>query len=48
MWYTHKNPSGCWICELLQIGELLQSELMAFRRDDSGETDTGLDEEDIN
>ncbi len=33
MWYTHKNPSGCWICELLQIGELLQSELMAFRRD---------------
>jgi len=19
MWYTHKNPYGCWICELLQI-----------------------------
>ncbi len=23
-WYTHKNPYGCWICELLQIGELLR------------------------
>ncbi len=19
MWYTHKNPYGCWICELLQV-----------------------------
>ncbi len=19
MWYTHKNPAGCWICELLQV-----------------------------
>lgn len=19
MWYTHRNPYGCWICELLQI-----------------------------
>lgn len=23
-WYTHKNPYGCWICEILQIGELLR------------------------
>ncbi len=23
-WYTHKNPYGCWICELLQVGELLR------------------------
>lgn len=23
MWYTHKNPYGCWICELLQICGLL-------------------------
>ncbi len=22
MWYTHKNPYGCWICELLQISRL--------------------------
>lgn len=18
-WYTHKNPAGCWICDLFQI-----------------------------
>ena len=29
MWYTHKNPSGCWICEALQICRLLANELMA-------------------
>ncbi len=23
-WYTHKNPYGCWICELLQVTELLR------------------------
>ncbi len=23
-WYTHKNPYGCWICELLQVSELLR------------------------
>ncbi len=23
-WYTHKNPYGCWICELLQICELIR------------------------
>ncbi len=22
MWYTHKNPYGCWICELLQVARL--------------------------
>jgi len=22
MWYTHKNPYGCWICELLQIARI--------------------------
>ncbi len=38
MWYTHKNPYGCWICELLQVGRLFQAELMATRHDDSGDT----------
>ncbi len=19
MWYTHRNPYGCWICEIFQI-----------------------------
>ncbi len=23
-WYTHKNSYGCWICELLQITELIR------------------------
>ncbi len=23
MWYTHKNPYGCWICELLQVSREL-------------------------
>ncbi len=23
-WYTHKNPYGCWICELLQVTELIR------------------------
>ncbi len=23
-WYTHKNPYGCWICELLQVCELIR------------------------
>ncbi len=24
MWYTHKNPYSCWICELLQIVRILR------------------------
>ncbi len=23
-WYIHKNPYGCWICELLQVTELIR------------------------
>ncbi len=23
-WYTHKNPYGCWICELLQVTEFIR------------------------
>ncbi len=39
MWYTHKNPYSCWICELLQIARGLESEAMVFRHTDrkSGE-----------
>ncbi len=32
MWYTHKNPYSCWICELLQIGRSLEAELVDIRR----------------
>ncbi len=28
MWYTHKNPYSCWICELLQIIRSLEAECM--------------------
>jgi len=38
MWYTHKNPYSCWICELLQIGRGLESELMD-KRDSDTESD---------
>ncbi len=31
MWYTHKNPYSCWICELLQVARRLESELMDIR-----------------
>jgi len=24
MWYTHKNPYGCWICDILFIIEQLR------------------------
>ncbi len=27
-WYTHKNPYGCWICELLQVTELLRDNVL--------------------
>ncbi len=33
MWYTHKNPYGCWICELLQVARQCQSELVDDRPD---------------
>ncbi len=31
MWYTHKNPYSCWICELIQVGRELESILMDIR-----------------
>ncbi len=39
LWYTHKNPSGCWICELFQIADNLYDEVMDLGGDraDSGE-----------
>lgn len=35
LWYTHKNPAGCWICELLQIARTLRDEALA-EHDDEG------------
>ncbi len=33
MWYTHKNPYGCWICELLQISRELRDCIVLPERD---------------
>ncbi len=33
MWYTHKNPAGCWICELLQIIREYENLLLDSSRD---------------
>ena len=32
MLYIHKNPAGCWICEVIQAGEQAHLELMALER----------------
>ncbi len=40
MWYTHKNPYSCWICELLQIIRELQALLL----DDRGDIGTDAEE----
>ncbi len=42
MWYTHKNPYSCWICELLQVNRILRDELVA-EGDNDGDG-TGTDE----
>ncbi len=34
MWYTHKNPYSCWICELLQIVRILRDLVVAEGSDD--------------
>lgn len=39
-WYTHKNPYGCWICEVLQIAELYRDILMDDGKLDGWDTDT--------
>jgi len=33
-WYTHKNPYGCWICELLQITRELEANYLVEPGDD--------------
>ncbi len=44
MWYTHKNPYGCWICELLQIvGQLRGLEVMAVS--DTERDECNIDDE---
>ena len=35
MWYTHKNPYGCWICDVLFIIETLRDGFIHKDRDTS-------------
>ncbi len=39
MWYTHKNPYSCWICELLQICRILRDLIVVEGRNDDDGTD---------
>ncbi len=40
MWYTHKNPYGCWICELLQVCRCLRElNSLPEEESDDGEQD---------
>jgi len=35
MWYTHKNPYGCWICDAFFIARQLLAEAMDLSRTSS-------------
>ena len=38
MWYTHKNPYGCWICDIIFIVEHLRTLIVPENDDTSGDT----------
>ncbi len=40
-WYTHKNPYGCWICELLQVCELIRDNCLDEIRNPAENRGTG-------
>jgi len=37
MWYTHKNPYGCWICDIIFIIEQLRTLTVPETNGTSGE-----------
>lgn len=37
-WFTHKNPHGCSICDLLQLTESILESFESFLGPDPGET----------
>jgi len=47
MWYTHKNPYGCWICDLIFILEQLRAETV-HKTDSASEQGQSAAEEGIN
>ena len=42
-WYTHKNPYGCWICDLLFIIGQVRDVLSHERKDTQSESNNGSD-----
>lgn len=42
MWYTHKNPAGCWICEVLDICDRLLDDNLAPGNDENQNRDEEL------
>lgn len=41
-WYTHKNPYGCWICDLIQLNYATLSSFADFLGPDGGTQDTTI------
>ncbi len=44
MWYTHKNPYSCWICELLQTTRCLQDECLALTDDNGADAEEPIND----
>jgi len=40
MWFTHKNPAGCWICDLIFIIEQLRTSVIHENNETSGLTES--------
>jgi len=47
-WYTHKNPYGCWICELLQVCELIRDNCLDEIKHSRQSTDNVGDGQQVN
>lgn len=39
-WFTHKNPYGCWICDLFILAQACLDTFQEFLGEDSPEKDT--------
>ncbi len=49
-WYTHKNPAGCWICDIIQVARRLDDVAKDLVQRDpessKGDAETTLDDTD--
>lgn len=39
-WFTHKNPYGCWICDLFQLSQAVLDSFGEFLGPESEQQDT--------